>query len=382
MVHPPASPLRRRLLLAGGACAALVGCGTPGAPAAPAASGLALRLLAEGTLPHKLAFQGTTVGGLSGLDFDPASGLWLALSDDRSELQPARFYTLRLPIATGRELKPELLQAVTLKQAAGTPYPPRRAGGEVVDPEGIRWLPGGRSVLWTSEGDPRVHQGPGLREVRLDGSHVRDFRLPAELQLGPRPGTGPRDNETFEGLALTPDGRFAWVAMEGALQQDGPQARVGEPGGPCRVTLFDLARGEAVRQVAYQADAIPQPPRIPGGFADNGVSEILMLDARRLLVLERAYAMGVGNSLRLYVVDTAEATDTLGRAKLEAGTFRAAPKQLVADFATLGLSRLDNTEGLCWGPRLPNGRRCLVAVSDDNFNASQVTQFAAFEFLE
>jgi hypothetical protein len=112
------------------------------------------------------------------------------------------------------------------------------------------------------------------------------------------------------------------------------------------------------------------------------VSEILMLDARRLLVLERAYAMGVGNSLRLYVVDTAEATDTLGRAKLEAGTFRAAPKQLVADFATLGLSRLDNTEGLCWGPRLPNGRRCLVAVSDDNFNASQVTQFAAFEFLE
>ncbi len=37
---------------------------------------------------------------------------------------------------------------------------------------------------------------------------------------------------------------------------------------------------------------------------------------------------------------------------------------------------------MAWGPRLPNGRRSLVVVSDDNFNPSQVTQFAAFEFLD
>jgi hypothetical protein len=54
----------------------------------------------------------------------------------------------------------------------------------------------------------------------------------------------------------------------------------------------------------------------------------------------------------------------------------------VADFAQLGLSRLDNTEGMCWGPTLGNGHRTLVVVSDDNFRLLQVTQFAAFEYLE
>ncbi len=63
-----------------------------------------------------------------------------------------------------------------------------------------------------------------------------------------------------------------------------------------------------------------------------------------------------------------------------------APK-LVADFDTVGLSRLDNTEGMAWGPTLAGrdgkpGNRTLVCVSDDNFNPAQVTQFVAFEFLE
>jgi len=374
---PP--PVRRRTLLAAGA-AALVACSTP-APPPPAAGPLRLRKIGEGTLPHRLAFQGTTVGGLSGLDFDPASGLWVALSDDRSELQPARFYTLRVEAVAGRAVFVQLLDAVTLRQAAGTPYPPRRAGGEVVDPEAVRLLPGGRGLLWTSEGDPRVNQDPGLREARLDGSHVRRFALPPVLRLA-RPGTGPRDNASFEGLALSPDGRDAWVAMEGPLQQDGDAPTLGDAEGACRFTLFDTVRGEAVRQIAYRPDPIPLRPRLPGGYADNGVSEILMLDEHRMLVLERAYAMGTGNSLRLYEIDTRGADDLLHEPRLRPGQFRVAAKTLVADFAHLGLARLDNTEAMCWGPRSPGGRRTLYFASDDNFNASQVTQFAAFEFLE
>ncbi|HEX7888878.1 MAG TPA: esterase-like activity of phytase family protein [Ramlibacter sp.] len=327
-----------------------------------------------------MQFKDTTVGGLSALDHDPASGLWVALSDDRSELQPARFYTLRVDVSE-RGLRVEPLDVVTLRQANGQPFPPRKKGGEVVDPEGLRILPGGQRLLWTSEGDERVNQPPALREARIDGSHVRAFAVPSMLQFG-RPGTGARANQTFEGLALTPDARIAWVAMETALQQDGPEPGIGRPGGPCRFTAFDVAGGRAVRQIAYLPDAIPQAPTIPGGYADNGVSEILMRDAHRMLVLERAYSMGAGNSLRLYEIDTRAGSDTLAVAELEHGNHRAAPKRLVADFSHLGLSRLDNTEGMCWGPRLANGRRTLVVVSDDNFSARQVTQFAAFEYLE
>jgi hypothetical protein len=376
----PTNPtLSRRTLLRGtaAACAlAATGCVTRTAPSAPQGPSQ-LRLLGEKILPHRLQVQGTTVGGLSGLDHDPATGLWVALSDDRSALQPARFYTLRVDVrASGLEV--EVLAPVTLRQAAGTPFPSRYLGGEVVDPEAIRLLPGGRGILWTSEGDAPANQSPTLRESRLDGSLVRDFEIPALLQFS-RPGTGPRANLTFEGLALTPDARTAWVAMETALQQDGPEPGVGRPGGPCRFTAFDVAGGRAVRQVAYMPDAIPGPA-VPGA-AENGVSEILMLDATRMLVLERAYMAGTGASLRIYEIDTREGSDTLALPRLAPGNYRAAAKRFVADFSQLGLSRLDNTEGMCWGPRLPNGRRSLVVVSDDNFRSSQVTQFAAFEYL-
>jgi hypothetical protein len=381
MAFPNSPRLSRRVLLRGAAAAcalAATGCATP--TPAPPVGPPRLRLLGETTLPHGLSFQGTTVGGLSAIDHDPATGRWIALSDDRSELQPARFYTLRVALTTGK-LEVQVLEVTTLLQANGAPFPKRQMGGEVVDPEGARLLPEGRGVLWTSEGDYPSNQSPTLRQAGLDGSRVRDFDVPATLQFS-RPGTGPRPNLTFEGLALTPDFGTAWVAMEAALQQDGPVPGVGRPGGPCRITSFDLATGRATRQVAYMPDAIPQAPPMPGGPADNGVSEILMLDAQRMLVLERAFMLGIGMSLRLYEIDTRAGTDTLAMARLRSGEYQPAEKRFVADFSQLGLARLDNTEGMCWGPRLPNGARSLVFVSDDNFRSAQITQFAAFEYLE
>jgi len=377
----PSTLSRRRFLRGTAAACALAAAGCATRTATQARGPQQLRLLGQATLPHKMKFKGTTVGGLSALDHDPVSGLWAALSDDRSELQPARFYTLHIAVQQGI-FDVELLDVVTLRQANGQPFPKRQFGGEVVDPEGLRLLPGGRSLLWTSEGDYDANQSPALRQARIDGSHMRDFEVPALLQFASRPGTGPRENNSFEGLALGPDARTAWVAMEAALEQDGPVPGVGRPGGPCRFTAFDVASGRALRQVAYLPDAVPQPPRIPGGFADNGVSEVLMIDEHRMLVLERAFSAGVGISLRLYEIDTREGGDTLALPRLEDGDYRAAPKRQVADFAQLGLGRLDNTEGMCWGPRLANGRRSLVVVSDDNFSARQMTQFVAFEYQE
>ncbi|MDB5859236.1 MAG: hypothetical protein JWQ76_2925 [Ramlibacter sp.] len=369
----------RRAFLRTVGAAALAGCASPILP--PRASTPHLRLLGETTLPHRLLFGGTTVGGLSGIDYDPGSGTWVAISDDRSELQPARFYTLRVDVGL-QGIAVQVQGVSTLRGANGLPYPPRGSGGEVVDPESIRLLPGGRGVLWTSEGDLRVNQPPAVTEARMDGSYVRGFDVPPPLRFPARPGTGPRDNLTFEGLALTPDARTAWVSMEAPLEQDGPLPRVGAAGGPCRFSAFDIATGGAVRQIAYIPDSIPRAPQLPGGLADNGISEILMLDADRMLVLERSFALGTGMSLRIYAIDTREGSDVLRQDKLVPGEFRAVTKQPVADFAQLGLSRLDNTEGMCWGPRLPNGKRSLVVVSDDNFAAAQVTQFAAFELLD
>ena len=378
--------LSRRTFLAGWAAIS-------GLAVAACASGLQphltaiprLRLIGETRLPHRMTFMDTTVGGLSGLDYDPADDIWYALSDDGSDINAARFYTLRLKISPTVLGHAELLSVVTMRQSDGSPYPGRSRGGTVPDPESIRYRPQTQTLLWTSEGGIQQGIDPFVREVRLDGSHVREFELPAMFRAASTGDSGPRHNLTFEGMSLTPGGQSLWVAMEAALKQDGPVPRVGARGGPCRFTVFDVATGRAMRQIAYEPDAIARPPIPPTAFADNGVSEILMLDEHRMLVLERAYMSGVGNSLRLYQIDTRQGSDTLAIPKLMESAFTAAPKTLVADFsefAPQGLSRLDNTEGMAWGPRLANGKRTLVFVSDDNFNPQQVTQFLAFEFQE
>ena len=404
---PP--PTRRHLLGASlGLCAAalLPGCGQPPAsrshrtaaepaeaPGSVTPGRPRLRLIGEATLPHRMDFQGTTVGGLSGIDYDPATGLYVLISDDRSIISPARAYTARLPLSAAGLGTPQLEHVTLLRNAQGTPFPNRQQAlpsDEVPDPEAIRWLDGGH-VLWASEGWALRGMGPALHESRMpDGQWVRSLPLPPMFTPRPGAGTGPRDNLAFEGLALSPDRRTAWVAMENALLQDGPSPRVGAEGGPCRITAFDLASGQAVRQIAYVPDAIPARGPLPGLlppvlYADNGISEILMHDAHHMLVLERAYVLGQGLSLRLYRIDTRSASDTLGLERLLPGNHHSATKTLVADFATLGLSRLDNTEGMTWGPVLQHGNRSsrtLVVVSDDNFRSAQVTQFAAFEFIE
>ncbi|SFD47525.1 esterase-like activity of phytase family protein [Paracidovorax konjaci] len=354
-----------------------------GAPAAPR-----LRWIGTATLPHAMEFLGSTVGGLSGIDYDPVHDQWVLLSDDRSSLQPARFYTARLRYRADALDTPQLTGMVTLRQADGQPFPSpqqaRRATptpAEAPDPEAVRWLPGGQSLLWTSEGDFARGFGPALRESRADGSQVRQFVLPA--RFAPRSGGtwGPRGNRTLEGLALSPDGRTAWLAMEAAWYQDGPEPTLQAPGGPLRITAIDIASGQPLRQLTYVPDAVPRARRLPWGPQLNGVSEILADGPDHLLVLERAYSAGAGFSARLYRIDIRSASDTLALEQLLPGNHVPARKSLVADFAGPDLPAVDNLEGMAWGPPLPGGRRVIVFVSDDNFNPAQATQFIAAEYI-
>ena len=81
--------------------------------------------------------------------------------------------------------------------------------------------------------------------------------------------------------------------------------------------------------------------------------------------MERSFSVGApgtGNTIKLYLV-------SLRR--------HAASKTLLLDLDELGIP-LDNVEGMTFGPRLRGGRRSVVLVSDNNFAASQFTQFLLF----
>jgi hypothetical protein len=396
--------ISRRLLLhtlsATALAASGVACAQSPAPSTAAAvsaskSGPRLRLIGQSTLAHKLQFQGTTVGGLSGLDYDKERGVYYAISDDRSDINPARFYTLKLNITADSVGTPELLKVTTLQAPNGKPYPNRRSvtegSPEVPDPESIRLRAATNTLYWTSEGDARHGQSPFIREMRMDGSYASQVPVPAMFAFDKTGKTGVRDNKGFEGLSFTPSGDTLWVATEAALVQDGLVPAVGVPGGPIRITQFATHSAQPFRQIAYIPDAIPFAPSVagvsppagltPDAMMDNGVSEIWMASETGMLVLERAWAYGVGNSLRLYWIDTDDADDVLGVPALLGAKFKPADKVLLLDFAKAGLPRLDNTEGMTRGPTLANGNPTLVFVSDDNFNSSQITQFVAFEWL-
>ncbi len=391
-IHPPSRfvvTLHHRPVLYLAAALLLAACSQPPQPAAPPQPPSAaatqqcaspFRLLGEERWGVAQQFGSTLVGGLSGIDWRPQDGSYYLVSDDRSARDPARIYRAQIAYdATGLH-QVQIDEVHYLRTPDGNTLPSSRsarAGTAVPDPEALRLLPGGRSLVWSSEGG----FGPSLQQATLDGQWQQDWPLPAQLQLPQPPNSqrGPRNNMTLEGIAISDDARHLWLAMEGALQQDGPLPGKGQVGGPVRFTQYDIATRQPVRQIAYVPDALPNDPFVLPLVAVNGVSEILADGPDHLLVLERSYVLGQGFGVRLYRIAThgAHTTDTLALDALTPDNHQAADKTLVLDFAQVGLKTVDNIEAMTWGPPLANGERVLLLVSDNNFNPAEVTQFIA-----
>ena len=365
----------------------VAGCAFPGPPTPRAAddASIALRLIGRQMLPQGMPFGGTTVGGLSGIDYDAAADLYYLISDDRSAFAPTRFYTARLRIDANGFDDVALQTVVPLREADGSTFAVGAA-----DAEAVRYDPWTKTLVWTSEGghDRQGPLQPFARRAALDGLAIGEVPLDPMFRFDPL--RGPRGNLVFEGATLSPDGRSLWVAMEGPLRQDGALPTFRD-GAWSRFSRHDrdavpTARGfgPVAAQFAYRIDPIPGDGAWTALYALNGVAEILAIDDRRLLVLERALVLGAGWRIRLFEADRGDASDVKRLDALPQADdplpFVPMTKRLVLDFDTLGI-RIDNLEGLCFGPTLANGHRTLVFVSDDNFNPGQVTQFLAFEIL-
>ncbi len=340
--------------------------------AAPAhAASVNLRFIGQQILPTGTQVLGTTLGGLSGIDYDAASRTYLTISDDRSQINPARFYTLSLDLTSTRFNAVNFTATQTLKQAGGSPFP---ALG--IDPEAIR-LNGRGGFYYTSEGDANVFQSPFVREARGDGSFIRDLALPSYYL--PTATAGIRQNLAFESLALTPNGTI-FTATENALRQDGSAATLTNASF-ARLLAFNPASGSPLAEYVYEVAPINQSPNPLTAFATNGLVEILALSDSRFIGVERSFSVGApgtGYSVKLFDIDISGATNVIGLSSLTGANFATVRKTLLFDLGTLGIP-LDNIEGISFGQTLENGRQSLILVSDNNFGATQFTQFLAFE---
>ncbi len=234
------------------------------------------------------------------------------------------------------------------------------------DGEGIALTPEGE-LLISSETEPSI------RRFALDGTFLGELPVPDRFLV--REGGGGRPNLTFESLSLSPSGRSLFTANEGYLSTDGETAD-----GSDRIRILRYQKRGSngfvpAEEFYYLAD--------PG----LGVVEIVALSVDELLVMERGFQAGVGNTIKIYRVSLKGAKDVSNVKSLAASNVEPVQKELLVDLgscpsggattapgAVQANPLLDNFEALTLGPVLPDGRQSLVLVSDDNFNRSQTTR--------
>lgn len=348
---------------------------------------LSLDFLGEYQLP-KMKFKDTPIGGLSALTYDRQRDKFYALSDDRSQLAPARFYTLGLSLTrtdTGEISieKVDVEDATLLKDENGKIF----TKGSL-DPEGIALSPKG-SVFISSEGVPSQGIAPFIREFDLETGRQRsslqipERYLPNDAMQQEQTARGIQDNLGFESLtfelgslsAATGDPFRLFTATESALFQDTlPPDSEQAP----RIRLLHYLIGNIGRPIVLTEHLYLLNPT-PKGATDNGLTDLVTVDTGgHFLSLERTYGL-LGARAKIFQLATAAATDTSGIATLKGDISKIDPvkKKLVLDLSELGIY-LDNLEGMALGPRLPDGTRSLLLVSDDNFSETQLTQFLLF----
>ncbi|MDT0686770.1 esterase-like activity of phytase family protein [Autumnicola psychrophila] len=323
-------------------------------------------------LDSDLKFEDTKVGGLSGIDF--SNGKYYIICDQPSN---PRFYIADIRVNGFSIDTVAIEKVVKMKKSPGLK-------DHYLDPESIRFQPEENSVIISSEGRIAEGKDPGIFRFSTDGEFIEGYTIPDYfLASGEQK---PRDNGVFEGMAKSTDSQGYWIATELPLEQDGPKPKLFSTTSPVRFTLFNSEENKAVKQFAYKLDGITKIPFLY--FAVNGVTEILEYEKEKFLVLERSFSAGHGtnsNTVKIFTADAQNATNTMDINRLRKSDYRFADKELVFNFKSvkkkLSEEIIDNIEGMCFGPILPNGNRSLVLISDNNFNSfgKQLSQIILLE---
>lgn len=334
-----------------------------------------LEYLGMVTFTSGTMFQGTEIGGLSGITYDASRGVYYTVSDDRSQVNDARYYTVAIDLSDG-ELEDgdvEFLSYTTILDENGQPF-----AENMVDAEGIALRASGQIFIsseWRTGFDPFIK--------RFDWDGYQTATLPLPEKFMPGDGVGVDGNLAFESLTITPDNQALWTGTEAALKQDG-EPSTPTTGSPSRLLMFDAPKRQPMAEYVYEVEPIPNPPEDiePAFPPDNGLAEMVAVDnVGTLLAMERSFWEGYGNTIRLYQVKIDGATDVSGCFELDDDCpYTPVEKQMVLELTPDTTPKPDNLEGATFGPMLPDGRYSLILVSDNNFNPPdiQTTQFIAY----
>ena len=338
-------------------------------------------------IPYNQDFKNTKIGGLSGIDYDKKNDLYYIICDERSQENLSRFYTANINISNDTLQAIDFQQTLTLKNDKGNTFGSWLTTPETsADPEDIRYNPKTNTLIWSSEGarvltnDKTVLQNPSINFIDLKGNFKSQLKLPSNLVMQ-KENRGPRNNGTLEGITFDKKFKTIYTSLEEPLFEDGDQASISKSG-LIRLYLFDSKTKKNTAQYGYQLEKIAHEPKPEGAFGVNGVAAIQYYSKNQLLVLERSYSTGTqACTIKVFLCDFKKATNVKEYASLLNQKIELASKKLILNMDDLGIFT-DNIEGLTFGPKLSNGKRSLLFVSDNNFSAIQKTQVLLFEVEE
>jgi hypothetical protein len=355
----------------------------------PGANITAIKFLGEYDVPYDLAYDNTTVGGLSGIDYDNLNHCYYMISDDRSAINPARFYSANISF-TEKGIDTICFSGVkNLLQKNGTVYPNYKQDPfNTPDPEAIRYNPIMKQFSWSSEGErilkekDTVLSDPAIRVIDLNGKFIDSFLIPVNLQMKAIE-KGPRQNGVFEGITFADNYKTVFVSVEEPLYEDGPRADINDNNSYIRLLKFDLNSKKNISQYAYKLEPVAYKPEPANAFRINGVPDILSIAKNKLLVIERSFSTGrLACTIKIFLTDLSNATDIKKNPSLQENKkFVAATKKLILNMDDLGIY-IDNIEGVTFGPILPNGHKTLLFIADNNFNPLEKSQVLLFEVIE
>lgn len=262
---------------------------------------------------------------------------------------------------------------------------------ERLDPEGIRIASSNSNAGSCSSNFYLSDEyGPHLLEFTSAGSLVRRFDLPNRYKIA-NPGitkqeenaaneSGRQGNRGIEGLAISQDGTKLFGIFQSPLLQDSTRHTNGKQKKPkgknCRLMELTVS-DQSIREYLY-----------PLQNSSNKLNEILTIEDGRFLVIERDGKPGKAAEFKkLMLVELSGASDISEIATLPAyeipPSIEAVSKTEFLDlldpqFGLAGGKMPEKLESLAFGPDLPDGRKLLLVVSDNDFETSESTWIYCF----
>jgi hypothetical protein len=343
---------------------------------------LQLELVAQTELPAKATLDGHKVGGLSGINWTGSS--LMAVSDDRGKFGTPRYYEMELKIESKSESKAGAISLEFKPLKAHLLTVPKKDW--VLNDEAVVVLQSG-TLLVSTEGDtnkkPRAL--PHIFEISADGKFKTDIPVPEKFlpeALGQQT-KGIENNRGFEGLTVSPDEKHLFAINESPL--------LTETAAECSRSWVRLVEFEkdgssykAIAEYPYQIEKLVQDEH--GTELFRGVSEMLYLAPQNFLILERGLRLtskGLRYSATIYSYDISDVKDVSKSETLCLPSQASGKKTKLIDLAAaLKSDTVENFEGLSWGPALPDGRRTLLVISDNNFSSKEKTQLLVFAVKE